>query len=391
VDIIIGLIAILVLAKVLGEVAERLGYPSMIGEIIAGIILGPTILGLVHFDDTISLFADLGIIALLFISGAEINLRSFSKAKRVSVATAVAGVILPFVLGVLVAFLFSLNPEQMLFMGIVLSATSIGIVVRTLIEMKRLNSTVGYTIVGAAILDDIIGIMLLAVLSSVAIKQEGDPFITLIPMIVGLVFLAILIVFGRNLVSRLYGSTRLARTHEMPYAVAIILGISMAALTHLLGLHYAIGAFVAGLILGPQLQKNVRLLESLTDFAFGFMATFFFASIGLLFAISVNDLFSLLVLGVVLAAMTGKVVGGYLGSIKFMSTKREALLVGVGLCPRGEMALIIANVAYINGIIGEAIFTAVTVMVIVTILFTPTALKRGFRDMAGTSIEDSPG
>jgi len=99
-----GLMAILMLAKALGEVAERLGYPSMIGEIAAGIILGPTVFGLVHFDDTISLFADLGIIALLFISGAEINLRSFSKAKRVSAATAVAGVIFPFVLGVLVAF-----------------------------------------------------------------------------------------------------------------------------------------------------------------------------------------------------------------------------------------------------------------------------------------------
>jgi len=99
VDVIIGLIAILVMAKALGEVAERLGYPSMIGEIVAGIILGPTVFGLIHFDDTISLFADLGIIALLFISGAEINLRSFSKAKRVSAITAVAGVILPFVLG----------------------------------------------------------------------------------------------------------------------------------------------------------------------------------------------------------------------------------------------------------------------------------------------------
>lgn len=377
-DVILSLIVIMILAKALGEVAERLGYPSMIGEIFAGIILGPTILGLVQFDDTISLFADLGIISLLFISGAEMNLRAFSRTKKASSATAIGGIALPFVLGVVVAVVFSMTPEQTLFMGVVLSATSIGIAVRTLIDMKRLNTPVGYTIVGAAIIDDIVGIMLLAVLSSVAIDPQADLLTTMVPMIIGLVLLGVLIVFGRDLVAKLYQLTHQAKTHEMPYAVAILVGLSLAAITHMLGLHYAIGAFIAGLVIGPQLQKNVHLMESLTDFAFGFMATFFFASVGLLFAISLDNLLSALVLAVVLVALIGKMAGGYLGSIRFMSSRKEALLVGVGLCPRGEMALIIANVAFLHGIIGEAIFTAVTVMVIVTILFTPTALKRGF-------------
>lgn len=391
VEIIISLVAILVLAKALGEISERLGYPSMIGEIFAGIILGPTILGFVQFDDAISVFADLGIISLLFISGAEMNLRTFSRTRRASTSTAIGGVAIPFIIGFIVGFLFSLNFEQMLFMGIVMSVTSIGIAVRTLIDMKRLNTRAGYTVVGAAILDDIIGIVLLAIVSSFAIKQDGDLIGTFLPLMVGIAFLIVLIVFGRDLVARLYESTRLARTHEMPYAVAIISGLVLALITHLLGLHYAIGAFVAGLIIGPQLQKNVHLLESLSDFAIGFMATFFFGSVGLLFAISADSLLSWFVLAVVIAAIAGKVMGGYIGSRRYMGSGTEALLVGIGLCPRGEMALIIANVAFIGGIIDEVIFTAVTVMVIVTILFTPTTLKRGFRALDRKRGMGSPG
>jgi Kef-type K+ transport system membrane component KefB len=377
-DIILQILALFILAKLLGEAAEWLGHSSMIGEIMAGMVLGPFLLGWVEFTDALELFADLGIVSLLFISGAEMNLRSLSEGKRTSILTAMGGVSVPFLAGMFIGLAFDLGLERSLFLGIVLSVTSIGISVRSLIDLKRLNTREGYVIVGAAFFDDIVGIVLLGLLATLVIDPNGDLLGTLIPMSAGIAILLILITVGREPLLRLYDLTSRAHTHEMPYAAAIAIGLGVAVMTHLAGLHYALGAFVAGLVIGPHVRKDLKLLESLTDFSFGFMATFFFATVGVLFSISVADLMDPLILVVVVSAIGAKVLGGLLGSLEGLGDGTRAMVVGIGLAPRGEVALIIANIALVGGLIGADLYAAVTITVIVSIIFTPTALRKGF-------------
>ncbi|NYT06308.1 MAG: hypothetical protein GKC04_08105, partial [Methanomicrobiales archaeon] len=172
-EFLLAIILLLATAKALGEVLERTGYPAMIGEIAAGIVLGPSLLGIVAMDGTMEIFADIGLIALLFISGVELNIAQFIQARTVAASTALAGVVVPFSFGFCIGALLGFSALESFFCAITLSITSIGISVRSLIDLKRLTTPVGTTIVSAAVLDDIIGIVLLAVLSSLALQAEA--------------------------------------------------------------------------------------------------------------------------------------------------------------------------------------------------------------------------
>lgn len=377
-DVILQLLLLLICAKLFGELLERAGYPALIGEIAAGVLLGPSLLGWVTTNETIEIFADIGIIALLFVSGAEMNLKSFLERRNVAVTTAVAGVIVPFAGGILLGHLLSLSQAEMLFLAIALSITSIGVSVRILVDYKQLNTVLGTAIVSAAVLDDIIGIFLLGILSAVAMQGTtlaGGSLST--GMLIGIGFLVLFVLIAPRALRWLFELARKTETHEMVYSVAIILALASAWLSHTAGLHYSIGAFIAGLILGDQIRKDRLLFDSLMDFGFGFFVTLFFASVGLLFSFTWETFFSPYIIPIIVVAIGGKIIGGYIGSFRFL-TKAEALLVGLGMTPRGEIALVVAKVALVGGIIGSALFSAVTVMVIVTIILTPILMKQGF-------------
>lgn len=377
-DVILQILLLLVSAKLFGELVERAGYPALIGEIAAGILLGPSLLGWVAMNETLEVFADIGIIALLFISGADMNLKSFLERRNVAVTTAVAGVMVPFAGGVLLGYLLQLSQVQTLFIAIALSITSIGVSVRILVDYKQLNTTVGTAIVSAAVLDDIIGIILLGILSAVAMSgttPASDSF--LLGIIITILFLALFILIAPRALRWIFDLARKTETHEMAYSIAIILALASAWLSHTAGLHYSIGAFIAGLFLGDQIRRDRLLFDSLMDFGFGFFVTFFFASIGLLFSFTRQTFLSPYIIPLIIVAIGGKIIGGYIGSFHFLS-RAEALLVGMGITPRGGIELVIAKVALAAGIIGSALFSAITVMVIVTIILTPLLMKRGF-------------
>jgi len=376
-DILLEIIALLILAKILGELLEQVGIPSMIGEIGAGAILGPAVLGWVVMNPTLELFSEIGVIALLFISGAEMNISTFSKSKGVALSTAVSGVAIPFIFGTALGTYFGYSLYEVLFLAITLSITSIGISVRTLIDQKQLNTPVGTTVVSAAVVDDIIGIFLLALLSSIAVAGSDGTGGIMYSVVGGLIFLVVFLTLGRRLIDWIFVTVRRSETHEMVYSTALILALVSAYIAHNMGLHYTIGAFLAGLILGGEIRKDRPLMDSLMDFGFGFFVTLFFASVGLLFTISLEAFFSPLILPLILLAFGGKILGGFLGSVKFLNP-REALSVGFGLCPRGEIALIIAKISLAAGIITGELYSSVTVMVIITILATPFLMKAGF-------------
>jgi Kef-type K+ transport system membrane component KefB len=376
-DVFLQILLLLILAKLFGEILERRGYPSLIGEILAGIVLGPSLLSLVVPNATLEIFSDIGVVALLFLSGVEMNPRAFLERSTIGLSTAIMGVVVPFAAGFLLGTLLDLPFPETLFVAIALSITSIGVSVRILVDLKQLDSAVGTTIVSAAVLDDIIGVFLLGVLSTVAVQGEITLDTMLFGVLGGIAFLALFIVIGPRLLPWFFGLARKTETHEMVYSVAIILALGSAYLFHFTGMHYAIGAFLAGLILGEGVRRDRILFDSLMDFGFGFFITFFFASIGLLFSFSTETFLSPFLLPIILTGVGGKVLGGFLGSIPFLS-RREALLVGIGIVPRAEIALVVASVALTTGLISVELFSAVTAMAIVTILATPILMQKGF-------------
>jgi Kef-type K+ transport system membrane component KefB len=384
-----ALLLVLVTAKLMGELVERTGYPSMIGEILAGIILGPAVLGLVDPTPELESFAELGIIALLFISGIELNLAGFARARNTAAATAAGGIIVPLAAGWLLGALFSLTDIETLFLAITLSITSIGISVRTLIDLKRLTGDVGATIIAAAVYDDVIGIVLLGVLTA-ASTHSGSAWDGLVPVIgFAVIFIVAAATVGRKAVPWLFSLARKSETHEMSYSAAIIIALLLAWLAQAAHLHYTIGAFVAGLLLGDVVRKDRTLLDSLTDFGFGFMITLFFASVGLHVSVPWSDLATPLLLPLFLLAVASKFAGGFAGSAYFLGIKRAAL-VGIGICPRGEIALVVAKVALASGIIAAGLYASVTFMVIATIFATPLLLKAGFPRLDQDQPQEAP-
>ncbi|MDI6718319.1 MAG: cation:proton antiporter [Methanomicrobiales archaeon] len=381
-DAILQIIVILVVAKLFGELVERGGYPSLVGEIAAGIILGPSLLNLVAFDTTIELFSDIGVIVLLFISGAELNLRSFVAAEVPSLSTALGGVLVPVLMGFLFGSLAGYTLYEVLFLGIALSITSIGISVRTLIDLRRLDTALGTTIVGAAVFDDVFGILMLTLLTAVTSGQEFSLVGFAETILATIIFLALVLTGGRRGIRWIFARTRGSRLQEMSFSAALIIALLVAFLSNAVGLHYAIGAFLAGLILGDQVRNDRILFDSLVDLGFGFFVTIFFASIGLLFAFSLDALLSPLVLLLIAVSLLSKVLGGYLGSILFCRDPLKALIVGLGLYPRGEITLVVAKIALLSGFISVSLYASVTLVIIVSIILTPFLLKRTFQHLS---------
>lgn len=388
-EVILGIVAILICAKLLGELAERAGIPAMVGEIGAGIILGPALLDLVQFNDIFAVFSDIGVITLLFISGVEMDVRAFTRNRNAAASTAIAGVVIPFLLGMAAGHLLGLPFIESLFVATVLSVTSIGVTVGALIEIRALNTRPGAIIVGAAVIDDLIGIILLAVLLSAALTGVFSPATLLLTLALTGIFLIVLMTVGKRVLDWIFDRIHRARTHEIPYSAAIITALLLAGIAASIGLHYGIGAFIAGILLGDHIRKDRALFDSLMDISFGFFVSFFFASIGLLF---VPDMavFSAITLVLIALAFIGKTVGGFVGSYPFLRKKGPALMVGIGLCPRGEISLVVAQAAFAAALISPVIFQAVTVMVIVMVLVPPVMLTYLSRLTGGTTAPPAP-
>lgn len=377
-DPIVAIVLILGLAKVFGELLERGGYPPMIGEIAAGILVGPAVLGVVTMNETLELFSTIGVIALLFVSGVEMNAKAFAAARNAAALTAVTGIVVPFVLGIIGGALLGFSFVEQLFLATVISITSIGVSVRILIDLKMLNSMVGNTIVGAAVVDDIIGVILLGILSSIALSGRLELAPLAATLVLAVLFIAFALTAGRRLFLWVFRASHRMLTHEMPYVAAIVIALGTAAVADAVGLHYAIGAFVAGLVLGPQIRNDRSVFDGLADFAFGFFVTFFFASIGLLFYPDPAVFASVLVPALILLAIAGKTAGGYIGSRPYVGDRLQAFMVGFGISPRGEIALVVAQVSLSAGIITQGLYSGVTVMVIATILVAPLLMKWAF-------------
>lgn len=381
---------ILVVGKLFGEGAERIGQPAVLGELVAGILLGA--IGLVPHDHSatatfIELLAEFGVVLLLFEIGLETDLKEMFRVGSASASVALTGVVVPFVLGY--AFWGS-NLHQMvastvpvavaaIFVGATLTATSVGITARILTDLKRLHTEEAKIILGAAVLDDVLGLVILSVVSTIAggtVVTTGGVTRT---FIVAIGFVVIAVVAGLRLAPKLFDRIEAMRSRYVIVVFAIAFALLLSALADAAGSAMIIGAFAAGLILSGTNQFHI--IEDRVRPVGAILTPIFFVSVGAqadlrFFDLSRPGTGGVLLMALVLTvlALVGKLVAGWAAPWRPF----DRMTVGLGMIPRGEVGLIFADIGRRAGILGEELFNAVLIMVLATTIIAPIALKKRF-------------
>ncbi|NYT00745.1 MAG: cation:proton antiporter [Methanocellales archaeon] len=375
-NILLQIILVLFFAKVFGEFFVRIGFPSVLGEIFAGIFLGTMIF--VNPDNEILKFlAELGVIFLLFTTGyKEVNLRELQGIFRQSISPTIFGVMIPFIFGFLLGTVFNFTLLESLFIGAAFCPTSIGASVRVLIDLKYISTKVGSTILSAAILDDVIAIFTLAVLTQIALysKIAFGQILTMGGKLVTFIF--IMVVLGLHVLPKLFKYIQKMHVEEAIFSGVIVVALFSAFLADELGLHAVIGAFLGGLILSTLPFAKIRdVKDKVSGFSYGIFVPIFFVFIGLsvdLDALIAAGLFTALL---IILALVGKILGGFIGSKLVGFDSYDSLIFGVGMMPRAEVGVVIISIGKSMGVISSEIFSAVVLMVAISLIVTPIALK----------------
>lgn len=381
-EIILEIVVFLLMAKIGGELAERVNVPSILGELMGGIVLGPSLLKVVSPDPVMTDFSQLGIIFLMFLAGLDTDTRELKEQGVAAFLAAVGGVVVPFVLAFFLGYLYGWGFVDSLFLGATLTATSVGISVRTLMDIGRLHTPVGVTILGAAVIDDVIGILVFTVVSSIGLHTETSvlSFVKLGALIVG--FFVITLTMGFWFSDRLSRVMARLKTSEVSLTVSIIFLLIMAVLAEQAKVAGITGAFVAGILMSKSPQKE-EVLGKMNILATGFFVPLFFVYIGVQTDIYAVTMVGLAVL-VIVVAIVGKIVGCGLTAYATGFSFPDSMRVGIGMIPRMEVALIIASLGLTAGVMSQFVYSLTVAMVLVTTLITPPLLKLAFREGSHT-------
>jgi Kef-type K+ transport system membrane component KefB len=379
-------------AKGFGYLSTRLGQPAVLGELLVGLILGPTALNILHWPvfgdqhvaETLSHLAHLGVLFLMFIAGLEVDLEAMGHAGRPAVLAGVLGVIAPTGLGVLAGLPFGFDLQQSFFIGLALAATSVSISAQTLMELGVLRSRVGVALLSAAIVDDVLVILLLSLLTALT-AGSGAGAIAIIWVLVRMVaFLGLAIWLGARIIPRLGFVVDRLPISEGVMALVIIVTLLYAWTAEVLGGVAAItGAFLSGLVFARTALRH-HIEAKMHTLAYAWLVPVFFVSIGLeanARALGPGGLPFTLVMVVV--AVVSKVIGCGLGARLGGLSNRDALRLGIGMTSRGEVGLIVGSVGLGAGLIGETVFASVVLMVLVTTLVTPVLLRMTYAETFG--------
>jgi Kef-type K+ transport system membrane component KefB len=380
------LVVILLAAKAAGYISTRLGQPSVLGEILVGVLLGPSLLDVVHLPfttsqtlgATISELSEFGVLLLMFLAGLELHLGELHSHRKVSLLASAGGLLLSLGLGWGVGRIFGLSETGALLVGLALSATSVSISARTLMEMGLLRSRVGLSLLGAAVVDDILSILALSVFLAIFTGSGNLAGLLWLAARMAL-FLAGAAAFGLWVLPRLSRAvTRLPISQgTLAFAIVILLGYGLAA--ELVGQMAAIiGTFLAGLMFARTPEKNA-IEHGMNSLAYGLFVPIFFINIGL--NVNIRSLpFSAiwLILAVTLAAVLGKLFGAAGGARLGGLPGRESIQLGAGMVARGEVTLIIAAIGSQAGFINNHAFSAVVVAMLLCSLATPMLLRAAF-------------
>lgn len=379
----ISIALILLSTKVLGLFSKVVRLPQVVGALLAGIILGPACLGLVHSTEMLSNLSEIGVIVLMFAAGLETDIDELKRSGKASFLIALIGVLVPLAGGAAVAYFFNDSTDsnvmlQNIFIGIILTATSVSITVETLKEMGKLSTRAGNAILGAAIIDDILGIIALTVVISMADESVN----------IGIVLLKILGFFAFTFVAAVgyhyafkkwtdNSAVKLRRYVVISFVFCLVLAYCAEVF---FGVADITGAFFAGLALSGT-KKSEYISKRFDTLSYLLLSPIFFAGIGLKVELPKmnGEIVLFTVLLCVVAALT-KVVGCGLGAKICKYTSKESLQIGVGMISRGEVALIVANKGEAVGLMSDKFFAPVIIMVVFTTVVTPVLLKLVFKD-----------
>ncbi|MEY8738508.1 cation:proton antiporter [Bacillales bacterium AN1005] len=371
-EFILYLLLILIATKIAGDLSVRLGQPSVLGKLIIGIILGPAVLGWIENNDFIHYFSEIGVLLLMFLAGLETDLDQLKKNWKAAFAVAIIGIILPFIGGFGIGELFGLNTTYSLFIGILLCATSVSITVQVLKDMNKLNSPEGSTILGAAVVDDVLVVVLLAVMTS--FLGTGDE--VSLGLLIGkkVIFFIGVLLAGAFLVPQMLKILSKLKVTEPVVSIALVVCFAFVYFADILGMAGIIGAFAAGIAISQTNFKHT--VESKVEpIAYAVFVPVFFVSIGLNVSFSgIGSQIGFIVALVIVAILT-KLVGGAIGAKLAGFKNRSSLIIGAGMVSRGEVALIIAATGLQESLLLPEYFTAIVVVIIATTLFAPPLLK----------------
>ncbi len=397
VQFLFSLAIILAAAKVAGEAAIRVGQPAVLGELLAGVVLGSSMLGVIpaagQLHDVIGLLAEIGVIIVLFEIGLETDLREMFRVGGAAVAVAMVGVIAPFLLGYGTWTLLTGDAGTVaIFVGATLTATSVGITSRVLTDLGQMSTREARVILGAAIVDDVLGLVILAIVSGLAAGAALSAPSIVLKFVIAVGFLVAAVVLGRWFAPRVFSVIERMQVRGVLFVSAFAFVLALSALAGSVGSALIIGAFAAGLILSETNQfdlitKNIHPLSDI-------FAPIFFVYVGSSVNVALLNPASsqfapatLTIAGVLLVvAIIGKLASGYV--VGWGREKLNHLAIGVGMVPRGEVGLIFAHVGLDNGVVDANGFNALVIVVMLTTFIAPPLLKILFRRSAERAAEE---
>jgi Kef-type K+ transport system membrane component KefB len=380
----LAMFIVFVSAKLMAELFERFGQPGIVGGILAGILIGPHVLGWVRPNDFLAQLAELGVMFLLFRVGLEVKSSDLFRVGGTALAAAVAGVIVPFALGWAILRLWGEPQMEAIFVGAAMVATSVGITAQVLASKHLLSARASRIILAAAVIDDVLGLLILAAVSGMA--EGGVKLAELgLSALLAIGFTVLVATLGTRAVRRMVPHIEeKLNVAEAQFALALSLLFGLSVLAVYAGVAAIIGAFLAGMALSETVGHRVH---DLTNGVAELLVPFFLVGIGLHFELAVFASPSVLILSLVIfvAAVISKFVGCGLGSLSL--GWRDATRVGVGMIPRGEVGMVVAQIGLGFGVIAPSIYSVVVFMSLATTIVAPPLLRIAFRGETPSQVE----
>ncbi len=374
--LILDLVIILGAAVLLGELAERIGVPAVLGEIIGGIIIGPSVLGWVELTGdrgvSIGILAEIGVLLLLFLVGMEMDLVDLRRVGAVATSVAIIGVVVPFATGFGVALAFGQEMKTAVFIGAALTATSVGITARVFGDLGTINAPESRIVLGAAVVDDVLGLVILTVVVK-SVTGESVGVMTVLETL----GLAALFLIGAGIVGLLIVPhivrliNRFAKSASTIVVVAFMTILGFAIVADVTNLAFIIGAFMAGLALG-RVDGHERIATDLTSVGKILMPVFF-VSIGI--ATDLEAMFKPSVLGLAAGLFVVAVLGKLVAAFGVGRLAVDKLTIGIGMVPRGEVGLIFASIGLANGVLDAEAYGALLLVLLLSTVITPPWLR----------------
>ncbi|HEV3461748.1 MAG TPA: cation:proton antiporter [Candidatus Dormibacteraeota bacterium] len=380
--LLLGLALVWLASKVAGEAMERVGQTAVLGELLAGVAIGPSVLGLVHESEVLHALAELGVLILLFEVGLKSDLGELLRAGFQATLVATVGVVLPFAIGFAVMRCFGHPPLLAVFVGATLTATSVGITARILADLGRLDDSAGKVVLGAAVVDDILGLIILAVVTGVA--ETGAVSLPGVALLAAkaVAFLVAAIMVGIRLAPTIIGWINLMKARGTLIVYSVVFAVTLAALADLIGLATIIGAFAAGLVLATT-ERREHIEDRIKPVA-DLLVPVFFVTIGMkVHPAMLNPFAQNAQLGLAMLLTAVAVASKLAAGLVVYQKGVRRWPVGVGMVPRGEVGLIFAGAGLAAAVVAEDLYSALVVVVMLTTFIAPPWLKVLYRRGSG--------